>query len=605
MQPIDRFISALEARDCRPRRKSGGRGIARCPNTAGHSHGDRAPSLTFDEGTDGRVLFDCKVGCDRARVVEALGLEWTDLFEDGGGNGDAPRGTKPRTRAAAPGSDPGASRTPPNSKLPSEDDLAVYREDLLNDEAMVAGLAKLRGWTPDALRKLGVGVVNADDVAKLGHRNDGLRRLLLPIRDAHGTLVNVELYAPRPETRGRAPKVLALTGCPRDMFPAPETFDGGRLFLVEGGGDAISAASIDLPASGIPGVGKWDDAWTERLKRFDEIVVCLDCDTPGRKKADDVGVALLKAGLTVRNVDLDPTRNDGYDLGDLLREARTDVDRKAARSFLLDMAGRSRKREPFKLRPVSGRDFMKRIPPANPADDFLGPFFRRGQRVVIGGHTGHGKSTLVLQAIAAAAYGLPFLKWVGRGNVKCLVIDLEQGERSLGKRLVETGIADRNGNVQIVNIPEGLELDRKLEQRAAVEDTLSSGSWDIVLLDPAYQLVAEEPTEDAQAQALVRMLDGWRSRFGFCLVIPMHCRKAAQQGGRLTISDIHGRGMMLRNAEVVMGIERVKKGEARLHWWKDRDGDLDVPLSGYWTLAFDRTHLFQWAADDVEEAEAA
>jgi hypothetical protein len=135
-----------------------------------------------------------------------------------------------------------------------------------------------------------------------------------------------------------------------------------------------------------------------------------------------------------------------------------------------------------------------------------------------------------------------------------------------------------------------------------VEEALGSGGWDIVLLDPAYQLVAEEPTEDAQAQALVRMLDGWRSRFGFCLVIPMHCRKS-QPGQKLTISDIHGRGMMVRNAEVVVGIERVKKGEARLHWWKDRDGDLDVPLSSFWPVTFDRRNLFQW--DPMSDAEAA
>lgn len=598
MQPIDRFIAALEARGCRPRRKSGGSGIARCP-----AHDDKSPSLTFDEGVDGKVLFDCKTGCDRARVVEALGLEWGDLFED-------QEPGRSEVRAPARVKEKSVPIRPPTSNLPTEDDLAVYREDLHADELTVTGLAKLRGWTPEALTRLGVGVVSPEVVAELmrrpnqAPRSDRLRRLIFPVHDKDGTLVNVELYAPNPRTRNARTKVLALPGCPRDLFPAPETIDAERILLVEGAPDAISAATIDLPAVAIPGVGKWDEEWTERLKRF-EIIICLDCDLPGRTKADEVGVALLKGGCSVRTIDIDPLRSDGYDLGDLVGRTRSESDRKAARKHVLDVASHSEKKEPFKLRPVSGRDFAARVPRVNPDDDFLGPLFRRGHRVAIGGHTGHGKTTFILQAIAAAAYGDPFLKWRGRGNVRCLVIDLEQGERSLKKRLVETGIAERNGYVQIVNIPEGLELDRKLEQRAAVESALVSGGWDVVLLDPAYQLVAEEPTEDAQAQALVRMLDGWRHRYGFCLVIPMHCRKAAQQGGRLTISDIHGRGMMLRNAEVVMGIERVKKGEARLHWWKDRDGDLDVPLSGYWTLSFDRKHLFQWAPEMDEEREAA
>lgn len=576
MQPIDRFIAALEARDCRPRR-----GTARCP-----AHEDSSPSLTFREGTDGRVLFDCKTGCNHDAIVNALGLEWKDLFPD-----------KDEPARSAPSQ-------PARAKLPTEDDLAIYQEDLHGDEVLMRALHKLRGWTPDALKKLGVGVASPETVTELTKRREGLRRLVLPVRDKDGTLINVVLYAPNPDTRGNHPKVLALAGHPRDLFPPPENFPVDEpLFVLEGEPDGISGATIHVNATSIPGVSGWKPEWTERLKKYDAILT-LDCDSQGRTRATEASSVLLKAGGTIRTLDLDPTRADGYDLGDFTKNATTDILRSGARKLLLDLAEGIRRKEPFKLRPVSGRDFVARVPKANPDDDFLGPFFRRGHRVAIGGHTGHGKTTFILQAIAAAAYGDQFLKWRGRGQVKCLVVDLEQGERSLAKRLRETRIAERNGYVQIVNIPEGLELDRKLEQRVAVEETLATGNWDIVLLDPAYQLVAEEPTEDAQAQALVRMLDGWRSRFGFCLVIPMHCRKAAQQGHGLTIHDIHGRGMMLRNAEVVMGIERVKKGEAKLHWWKDRDGDLDVPLSSYWKMKFDRSNLFQWAPE-LNEEEAA
>lgn len=606
MAPIDNFIAALESRDCRPRR-----GVARCP-----AHEDKSPSLTFRENNCGCVLFDCKTGCNHGRIIEALGIQWRDLFCDAHRKGEKEdRPARPNGAVAqaarSGGALEGKRTTPQASSLPSEDDLAIWREDLLSDEAILAGLHKLRGWTREALVRCEVGVVSPETVVRLMSSdpakpwlNDGLRRLILPIRDAHGTLVNVELYAPNPRSRGKRPKVFALTGHPRDLYPAPETYSpDADLWIVEGGADAISAISLGLNAVAIPGVGKWGDGWTDRLKGFRSLVICLDCDVPGRTKAEDAGADLLKGGCTLRILDIDPTRSDGYDLGDFAKRAQTEADRRQARRLLLDMAERIEQKRPFRLRPVSARDFAARVPPHNPHDDFLGPLLRRGQRVIVGGATGHGKTTLCLQLISCAAYGERFVKWMGRGNVRCLILDLEQGERSIAKRIAEVRLDQRNGNVQIENIPEGLELDQSIEQRAAVEDCLAGGAWDVVMLDPAYQLVAEEPDDDTKAKMLIRLIDGWRAKYGFCLIVPMHLRKLSVPGQRLTISDIHGRSIVTRNAEVILGVERVKKGEARLHWWKDRDGDLDVPLSSFWRMSFDRSSLFQWLPD--EDAEAA
>ncbi|GIW06388.1 MAG: hypothetical protein KatS3mg060_1193 [Dehalococcoidia bacterium] len=43
-----------------------------CPNSAGHRHGDRLPSLTVDERPDGALLVHCKAGCDQRAVISAL-----------------------------------------------------------------------------------------------------------------------------------------------------------------------------------------------------------------------------------------------------------------------------------------------------------------------------------------------------------------------------------------------------------------------------------------------------------------------------------------------------------------------------------------------------
>jgi len=49
---------------------------AKCP-----SHEDRNPSLGIKRGDDGRVLLKCWAGCGALDVVDSIGLELKDLFE--------------------------------------------------------------------------------------------------------------------------------------------------------------------------------------------------------------------------------------------------------------------------------------------------------------------------------------------------------------------------------------------------------------------------------------------------------------------------------------------------------------------------------------------
>jgi hypothetical protein len=51
------------------------RWTARCP-----AHDDRGPSLAIREMEDGRVLLKCFAGCEAHEVVQALGMELSDLF---------------------------------------------------------------------------------------------------------------------------------------------------------------------------------------------------------------------------------------------------------------------------------------------------------------------------------------------------------------------------------------------------------------------------------------------------------------------------------------------------------------------------------------------
>lgn len=58
-----------------PVRKQPGGFAARCP-----AHADGNPSLSVGEGDDGRVVLHCHAGCDTDVILNAVGLDWSDLF---------------------------------------------------------------------------------------------------------------------------------------------------------------------------------------------------------------------------------------------------------------------------------------------------------------------------------------------------------------------------------------------------------------------------------------------------------------------------------------------------------------------------------------------
>ena len=75
--PCQTLWDALEAKGCEPRGNLW-KFAARCP-----AHEDRNPSLSVSEGADRRVLVFCFTACEPKAIVDALELQWGDLFPPG------------------------------------------------------------------------------------------------------------------------------------------------------------------------------------------------------------------------------------------------------------------------------------------------------------------------------------------------------------------------------------------------------------------------------------------------------------------------------------------------------------------------------------------
>jgi hypothetical protein len=258
---------------------------------------------------------------------------------------------------------------------------------------------------------------------------------------------------------------------------------------------------------------------------------------------------------------------------------------------------------PNELRAIVARDLCK-LPDPPASDELLGPLVVRGQRLVLGAHTGEGKTTMALQLVRAIVDGEEFLDWRGPGKAQALVVDAEQGLRTIKRRLHEAGLHNSE-RVHYVRAPDGLALDSDTDDVAAIDRILASvgyGGYAIVVFDPLYKLHRGDSIAERAAVDLMRLFDTWRERYGFALLLPVHLRKPIP-GERFSIHDVFGSSAYVRGAEVVLGLRRVSNGYAELHFFKDRDGDLEVGAK--WGLLFDHELGFRRAPDGPEEDEAA
>lgn len=235
------------------------------------------------------------------------------------------------------------------------------------------------------------------------------------------------------------------------------------------------------------------------------------------------------------------------------------------------------------------------LPNPSTEAEVLGALVIRGGRLVIGAHTGEGKTTLGLQLVDAIVNEKQFLgKWTGAGG-RALVLDGEQGLRTVKRRLREAGLASCD-SVDYLRIPDGLRLDSDDGELELFEEVLTRRDYSVVLADPLYKLHGGDSNDERHAVDLMRRLDGLRDRYGFALVLPTHLRKRQPHSGKLTKDDLFGSGAFLRGAEVVLGLQRTRPGAAKLHFFKDRDGDL--PVGEAWGLLFDREQGFRRDPED-------
>lgn len=361
----------------------------------------------------------------------------------------------------------------------------------------------------------------------------------------------------------------------RVLYRLPEIREaaGRAVWVVEGEKDVDALGEIGLPATCNPmGAGKWEDSYTESLGECAWVLVVADCDEPGRAHARSVAASVYEHGGKVKVLDLDTSRDDGYDVSDYVLE-----DAESASKRLRDLASTSDPWEPGREEkaraPVlSASAFRESVGEYDPSREYLGPFLYGGERVHVIGPVNHGKSTFVQEALGAALRGEEFLGWTGKGSpLTGVLIDLEQPAHKLHQGLIDARLYDPSleGRFDVWHYPEGLAIDQNKQHREMLDDLAST--YNIVVIDPWYKLVAEELSDGMRnVRPVISFLDGLRKKYTQTVIVLGRHTNEKEAGAKMTLADASGYKAYERASDVTLGFQRLGGDRSRLAWLKTR-----------------------------------
>lgn len=182
-------------------------------------------------------------------------------------------------------------------------------------------------------------------------------------------------------------------------------------------------------------------------------------------------------------------------------------------------------------------------------DWVLPGLLERGDRVIITGGEGAGKSTMIRQIAVLAAAGLHPFHGHRVEPVKVLVVDAENSERQWRRKARglafaarRDGTVDPNDALHLANVKRmDVTTDRDL---GAIHELLDEHTPDLLFIGPLYRLVPRAITNDDDAAPLIAALDSLRDR-GPALVMEAHAGHAQIAGG--------GRDLRPRGSSALMG----------------------------------------------------
>ncbi len=194
----------------------------------------------------------------------------------------------------------------------------------------------------------------------------------------------------------------------------------------------------------------------------------------------------------------------------------------------------------------------------------------RGDRIILTGIEGQGKSTMLRQFAVRCASGMHPLDDVDIDSIRVLYVDLENSERQTRRKMgglfeAVSAFYDE-GAMHFAFRPEGIDLTRQLDV-AWLAGLCDHHRPDLVIIGPIYKMSTGDPKDEQDAKMVSTALDQLRTAYGFALLIEAHVPYA--DGGK-SKRPIRPYGASLWSRWPEFGIFLDPSGDMP-HWRGQRD----------------------------------
>lgn len=449
--------------------KSGGDSMVSCP-----AHDDGQASLHVKRGDKQPVVLFCHAGCTREEILERGGVEEKDIMGDEWG-----------------------------------DDGRPVRDILINSSFLTqCAVEPGRVWTPAHPH-------TASHIYRYTDEDDKLLFEVLRVPLPNG---KKSFFQRHPDPTTRSGYAWNMNGVRRVIYRLPEVRqaiqDGRMIWLVEGEKDVETLRALGEVATTSPmGAGKWDDAYTEML-RGANITIVADADATGRTHARSVKEQLDKADCLVRMVEA----AEGKDITDHINAGHglegvviTSADREEKVTYGVDLL-----------------DIVKRV--ISVEQKWVVPnVLARGDRFLLTGFEGHGKSTLCKQWAVMCAAGLHPWSGMPMPPMKVLYLDAENHpDQSLEDWQMLHELAIKHGRpVQagMLMVLEEWDSDIDLtteEGDAYLTERMHAFKPDLLIIGPLYNLAERDLADSVVVGRMKKIINKARALYGSAVLMEHH-----------------------------------------------------------------------------------
>ncbi len=202
-------------------------------------------------------------------------------------------------------------------------------------------------------------------------------------------------------------------------------------------------------------------------------------------------------------------------------------------------------------------------------DWILPKLLERGDRLIVTGPEGGGKTTFLRQIAVSSASSVDSFTGQAIEPVRSLFCDCENPRRHSKRefRKLREIAGDRYvaGHLRVRLEPNGIDLTTAAARRELC-DVVHANRPDVLFLGPIYKLAAGDPNDERQARTVAAALDEVRNEFGCAIVIEAHSPHASNGASRPIRP--YGASLWLRWPE--FGLYLGKDGKLD-HWRGPRD----------------------------------